>query len=86
VSGYSIVVGRCFACRETFSFNPFHVPSIPIDPVTKLPPDMGGDAARAQREPLCATCVERANVERAAKGLPLFDVHPDAYEPIEGMP
>lgn len=85
MSGYSIVVGECFVCGRVFTFNPHHVPSVPIDPVTKLPPDMGGDPGRARREPICRDCVERANVERVERGDAPFVVHPDAYEPVEGI-
>lgn len=85
-SGYSLVIGTCFGCKRRFAFNPHRVPSIPIDPVTGLPPDMGGDASRAEREPICRDCFELANVARVARGEQPVALHPDAYEPIKGMP
>ena len=58
----------CVACGRSFLFNPHHVPSI-------------RDAAGVRR-PLCRDCVAIANARRAAAGLELFRVHPDAYEPL----
>ena len=96
MSGYSIVVGACYACGRLFGFNPYHVPSIPIDPRTKLPLDVDADGnskpiepdavERAVREPLCPDCFERMNDAREARGEERVVPHPDAYEPIEGMP
>jgi hypothetical protein len=84
--GYSVVLGRCWSCGRPFTFNPYLVPSIPIDPETRRPPDLGGDPERAEREPLCESCVERVNVERERLGQPLVRVLPGAYEPMEGAP
>ena len=78
---YEVVFGTCFSCRRPFTFNPYLVPSIPIDPETGRPPDMGGDASRARREPVCPDCIGRANAIRRADGRPLIDVLPGAYEP-----
>lgn len=80
MSGFVFVLGPCFVCGQPFTFNPTLVPSVPIDPVTKRPPDLGGDPERARREPVCASCVERANVLRERNGLAPFVVRPGAYE------
>lgn len=69
----AVVVGPCYACDNLFGFDPSRVPSIPIDPVTGLPPDLGGDAQRAVRRPICPSCVkDRINPERRERGLELF--------------
>ena len=81
MSGYTIVIGHCFMCKRRFGFNPYRVPSIPIDPVTNRPPDLGGDVERAEREPLCETCVGRINERRARDGRPLVVILPGAYDP-----
>jgi hypothetical protein len=67
------VFGPCFGCKKPFFFDPDLVQSIYIDPVTGLAPDMGGDADRAQREPVCPRCCALANPQRRRKGLPLLD-------------
>jgi|SRR5215475_1950320 len=87
--GFSVVVANCWACGRTFTFNPFTVPSIPIDPETKYPPDMNprpGGMERAVRQPVCETCVELANERRRSMGLPLIEVIPGAYDLLEGVP
>lgn len=33
--------------------------------------------------PVCALCMDVVNTFRAADGLPLVQVHPDAYRPAE---
>ena len=68
MSGYSIILGPCIACRRVFGYNPHHVPSIPIEGV---------------REPLCRGCFE---LWRQMHPDVEYELHPDAYEPIEGMP
>lgn len=68
-----IAYGPCGACKNPFSFDPGSVPSLPIDPVTGLPPDMGGDPERAIRQPICPSCCARANVGRRKAGQPLWD-------------
>ena len=82
---WMFVLGSCWFCKGPMTFNPEKVPSLPIDPVTGLTPDLGGDPGRATREPLCRVCVEKANVMREAAGLEAFAIHPDAYEPEEVM-
>lgn len=84
--GY-LVVGRCFACGNVFTFNPHLVPSVPIDPMTKLPPDVGKtDPVRAVREPLCERCVSILNRRRAEEGREPLIVLAGAYEPMAGLP
>lgn len=73
MTGYMAVFGPCFMCRVPFSFHPDLVTSVPIDPVNGLPPDLGGDPDRAQREPICPSCCRLANVERRQRGLELLD-------------
>lgn len=68
--GYMAVYGDCFACHQPFMFDPDTVPSVPIDPVTGTTPELGGDPARAVRQPVCPMCIDRANIERARRGLP----------------
>lgn len=84
MSGYVYVVGACYACKRLFSFNPTHVPSIHIDPRTGVPPDvepqLEGGYERAVREPLCADCIERSNVQRIANGQEPWRVHEHAYD------
>lgn len=72
--------GRCWSCGRSFTFDPDLVPSIPIDPSTNLPSDIGGtDPADAIRQPICADCVSLANADRTANGRPLIDVLEGAY-------
>jgi hypothetical protein len=71
--GDMIGIAPCFMCKQPFAFDPDRVTSISIDPMTGLPPDLGGDPGRARREPLCPPCCRIANVERARCGLALFD-------------
>ena len=74
-----IAFGPCWSCKQPFAFDPDLVPSLPVDPVTNLPSDMGGDASRCVRQPICADCVEIANENRRAAGRELIDVLPGAY-------
>jgi hypothetical protein len=63
--GYVFAIGTCCGCRGKFSFNPMKVPSIRID---------------GSREPICRTCVERANPQRIANGLEPIMFAADAYD------
>jgi hypothetical protein len=63
--GYVFAMGPCANCRRHFSFNPATVPSIRINGV---------------REPICRSCVDRANPLRRANGLPEIVPAPDAYD------
>jgi len=69
-------------CGSLFTFNPHRVPSIPIDPANNLPPDLGGDPARAVRQQLCASCMETVNANRESRGLEPWPVLPGAYDPV----
>lgn len=55
----------CYCCKQPFEFHPNKVPSIRVGGV---------------REPVCRTCVERANPQRIANGLPPIEILPGAYE------
>jgi len=85
MGGYVHLHGPCFVCKRVFSYNPNHVPSIYIDPETMLPPDVEPQAVggfeRAERMPLCESCVTRGNEQRVAEGKEPFPIHPEAYEP-----
>jgi hypothetical protein len=59
------IFSQCVACKRPFFYHPHKVPSIRID---------------GQREPICETCVARANVKRIANGLPPIEILPGAYE------
>jgi hypothetical protein len=80
--GAAIAIAPCFMCGRSFAFDPDRVASIRIDPVTGNAPDLGGDPARARREPLCPPCCRLANRERAARGLELLDETDSAAELI----
>jgi hypothetical protein len=75
VSGGPAVVGfaPCYACRRTFAFDVDRVTSVLVDPVSGLAPDLGGDRARARREPLCPRCCRALNPRRRAAGLEPLD-------------
>lgn len=65
--GYVMGVGKCFNCSGLMSFNPNLVPSI-RDPKT------------GNREPVCKTCIERANPIREQNGLEPISIRQGAYE------
>ena len=83
--GQYIGFGRCWSCRRQFTFDPELVPSVPIDPVTGLPPDVDEQIRqvepvqlaieRAVKQPLCRNCVELVNAVRVEK----IYVPPGAY-------
>lgn len=64
--GYCIVHGRCFGCGQLFQFHPHKVPSIRVEGV---------------RQPVCRTCIEKANPERIKNGLAPVVIMDGAYEP-----
>jgi len=66
---WAIVIGECFACGRVFGFHALKVPS--------FRPDADGE-----RQPICATCVERINPMRRANGLGPITYEPDAYQPF----
>ena len=68
--GYAMGHGPCINCGNVFSYNPVHVPSITV---------------RGVKEPICKDCITVENSRRIndpALDLPVFDIHPDAYEPV----
>jgi hypothetical protein len=87
MTGAAFVYGPCFVCGQHFTFNPNWVPSVPIDPRTRMPPDVDpqpGGYERAIKQPLCENCIERVNVARVARGQEAIKVSPHAYEAEEG--
>lgn len=66
--GYVFVLGTCYGCGKTFTFNPNRVPSTRDE--------------KGERQPLCRTCVEYVNRERVKAGMEPFTIPPDAYEPM----
>jgi hypothetical protein len=63
------VYGECYSCRVLFGFNPWRVPSIPVE---------GGIV-----EPICQACVDLANPRRIRNGLDPIVPHPFAYAPVD---
>jgi hypothetical protein len=70
--GYAFCTSPCINCGQIFSYNPMRVPSIPA----ALSPT-------GTREPICQSCVNRANPERIKRGLEPIVPFPDAYEPCD---
>jgi hypothetical protein len=70
---YVTAIAPCFAHKGPFEFDPEKVTSVPIDPVTGLPPDLGGDATRAVAQPICPDCCKAINVKRRANGMVPLD-------------
>lgn len=66
--GFAFATSVCFGCGNVFNYNPMRVPSVRVEGV---------------REPICATCVARANPLRIKNGLPPIVPLPDAYEPCD---
>lgn len=66
---FMMVMGPCYTCGATITFSPTKVPSVPAKLTTT-----------GEREPVCRTCIERANPERIAKGLAPIVILPGAYE------
>lgn len=73
--------GPCWSCGVSFVFDPDLVPSIPIDPATSLPPDLGGDPENVVKQPVCRECVATANGNRIRDGLQPIVIIPGAYGP-----
>lgn len=67
--GFMMVMGHCYTCGCLITFSPTKAPSIPAN-LTKT----------GEREPVCRTCVERANPQRIEKGLAPIAILPGAYE------
>ena len=67
--GYVCVTSACGSCKQIFSYHPNRVPSI-------------RDSA-GRRQPICRSCIERANPERIKNGLDPIVPLPGAYEPAD---
>ena len=67
--GYVFACSPCIGCGRIFTYNPLRVPS--------------SSAITGQREPVCATCMERINEYRTAHGLEPFAILPGAYDSCE---
>lgn len=74
-----IALGDCWACGRPFPFDLDLVPSIPVDPTTNLPSDLGGDPELVVKQPVCEQCLDVANERRVAQGRPPIIVLPGAY-------
>ena len=66
--GYMTLFAPCLICGEMFSSNPLHVPSL-------RSPETG------EKEPICSSCLNRANYDRRMAGKKPVVPHPSAYEP-----
>jgi len=62
------LICACINCGTMFTCNPETVPSIRVN---------------GEREAVCRSCVEKANAERAKRGLPPFTILPGAYDHVE---
>lgn len=63
------VLGLCYTCGRRMTFSPTLVPSLPAT-LTRT----------GTKEPVCWTCIERANPERIKNGLPPIEILEGAYE------
>lgn len=69
-----IGIAPCYVHGGNFSFDPDTVMSVPIDPVTGLTPDLGGDPSRCVQRVICPECItEIVNPERIKRGNPPVD-------------
>jgi hypothetical protein len=75
--GYVFVMGNCITCGAPLLFNPARVPSIRV---RHTPGGLVVDPT-APKEPICRTCIEKANVRREEMGLPPHPIREDAYQP-----
>lgn len=67
--GSELYLMPCFGCKQQFATaHPNRVPSVPIDPGTGLPPDLGGDPGRAVNQPICPPCFRLVTDRRRAGG------------------
>ena len=73
-----IGIGKCFIGKHPFGFDPDKVCTVPIDPVTGLTPDLGGDASRAVKEVVCAYHMRQVNEQRRQRGDDEWPVSPDS--------
>ena len=65
--GWVMAYSGCFCCKQPFSYNPNKVPSIRVNGV---------------KEPVCISCMYLVNEKRAAAGLSLHPIDPEAYNPM----
>jgi hypothetical protein len=77
-------IGPCYRCGRPFEFDPKTVPSVPVDPQTGLPPDLGGDAGRAVNRPVCPGCCRAVNPARRRAGLALWS-ETDSLDNLKGQ-
>lgn len=57
-----MVTGRCYACERVFSHDADTVATLPVDPRTGLPPDVGGTPPeRAVMRLICPECMAEVN-------------------------
>lgn len=66
--GYAFCTLPCVGCGRVFNYNPMRVPSLTVN---------------GSREPICQSCVDRANPRRIVNGLDPIVPLPDAYEPCD---
>lgn len=66
--GYMMAYSMCYGCKRDFFYHPSRVPSVRVN---------------GHREPICQTCVDRANPLRRANGLEPIVPLPGAYEPAD---
>ena len=71
-------IDKCFVEDHPFAFDPDKVCAIPIDPVTGLTPDLGGDASRAVKRVVCARHMAMVNEQRRNRGENEWPVFPDS--------
>ena len=67
--GYALMIDSCFVCNRMFAFNPVTVPSF--------------RDSEGVRQPTCKRCMIHGNDLRVKKGLPIFQIRDDAYEPCD---
>lgn len=65
MTGFAFAVTACIGCNRLFSCNPALVPSVSLD---------------GMRQPVCRSCVDRLNRNRARHHLQKIEPAPGAYE------
>ena len=73
--GAYVAWSACISCGGMFSYNPHLVPSIRLNPTTRQ------YDPTSPREPVCRTCMERANAQRLNAGLDPHPILAGAYAP-----
>lgn len=82
--GFVFAVGGCYICKRVFAFNPEFVPSYNPSQETNLELLKITKGKPEGRQPICKTCILRANELRLKNGLEPLVIHPQAYELAEG--